>query len=131
VTNSLDSGSAKMVKEMIRRYVSANKDCAAIWSTHRLEEISQICDKVVMIEAGRMVSAFLAEDLFQSSDYMLKVENLNGQIEAFCEKTGFKTEIRTAADKTNEILISGIDSGQFSRLVTMAVKDFGAYIIFA
>jgi len=131
VTNSLDPGSAKMVREMVRSYVSTQKDCAAVWSTHRLEEISQICDKVVMIKDGRIVSAFSAKDLSQSNDYMLKVENLNGQIEAFCEKTGFKTEIRTAADKTSEILISGIDSGKFSGIVTMAVKDFGAYIIFA
>jgi len=131
VTNSLDPGSAKMVRQMVRSYVSSRKDCAAIWSTHRLEEISQICDKVVMVDSGRIISAFLAKDLSRSDDYMLKVENLNGQIDTFCEKTGFKTKVRTAADKTNEIFISGIDSRQFGQIVSMAVKDFGAYIIFA
>lgn len=86
VTNSLDPGSAKMVKEMVRRYVSEQKGCAAVWSTHRLEEISQICDRVVMIDSGRIVSGGFTEDFTASFDYMLKVENLNGQIDAFCEK---------------------------------------------
>jgi ABC-type multidrug transport system ATPase subunit len=131
VTNSLDPGSAKMVKEMVRRYVSGNKDCAAVWSTHRLEEISQICDRVVMIDSGRIVSASLTEDINRSCDYMLKVEGLNGQIDAFCEKTGFRTKIRAVRDKTNELFISGISEKQFSQIVSMAVKDFGAYIIFA
>lgn len=131
VTNSLDPGSAKMVRQMVRSYVSTQKDRAAIWSTHRLEEISQICDEVVMIDSGKIVSADRVDQFSQSNDYMLKVENLNGQIDTFCEKTGFKTEVKTAADKTSQILISGIDSRQFSQVVSMAVKDFGAYVIFA
>ena len=131
VTNSLDPGSAKMVKEMVRRYVSGRKKRAAIWSTHRLEEISQICDKVVMIDSGRIISGGPVEDFGESCDYMLKIENLNGQIDAFCEKTGSMTKIRTTGDNTNEIFISGINQKQFSRIVSMVVKDFGAYIIFA
>ena len=131
VTNSLDPGSARMVREMIRRYISEQKGRAAVWSTHRLEEISQICDKVVMINSGRIVSNSLTKDFATSSDYMLKIENLNGQFDAFCEKTGCKTKIRTAGDNINELFISGISQKQFSRIVSMAVKDFGAYIVFA
>lgn len=131
VTNSLDPGSAKMVKEMARRYVSEQKGCAAIWSTHRLEEISQICDKVVMIDSGRIIFSGPVEDFNGSCDYMLKIENLNGQIDAFCEKTGCRTKIRTARDNKNELVISNISRKQFSRIVSMAVKDFEAYIVFA
>ena len=78
-----------------------------------------------------LVHNFLAVHANVSNGYMLKVENLNGQINAFCERTGFKTKIRTTGDNTNEIFISGINQRQFSRIVSMAVKDFGAYIIFA
>ncbi len=133
MTNSLDPGSARMVKEMVRRYVSEKKGCAAVWSTHKLEEISQICDKVVMIDSGRIIAGSLVEDCDDSSasEYVLKLENLNGQIEAFCKKTGCKTKVRPAKDNTNELVISGINQKQFSRIVSMAVKDFGAYIIFA
>lgn len=133
VTNSLDPGSAKKVKEMVRGYVSGQKGRAAVWSTHRLEEISQICDKAVMIDSGRIIAEDLVEDYNDSSatEYMLKFENINGQIEAFCEKTGCITKVRPAKGNANELIISGINSRQFSQIVSMAVKDFGAYIIFA
>ena len=132
-TNSLDPGSAKMVKEMVRKYVLEQKGRAAVWSTHRLEEISQICDKVVMIDSGRIISGGLVDDFADSSanEYVLKLENLNGQIEAFCKKTGFKTKVQPTKDNTNELVISGINQKQFSQVVSMAVKDFGACIIFA
>ena len=84
-----------------------------------------------MIDSGRITSGGPVEDFGGSCDYMLKIENLNGQIDAFCEKTGSRTKIRTTGDNTNEIFISGINQKQFSKIVSIAVKDFGAYIIFA
>jgi ABC-type multidrug transport system ATPase subunit len=132
-TNSLDPGSSKLVKEMIRGYVSDKKDCAAIWSTHRLEEISQICDKVVMIDSGKIISEGLVEDFADSStgEYLLKLENLNGQFDAFCKNTGCQTEVRLGKDNKNELVISGISQQKFSQIVSMAVKDYGAYVLFA
>ena len=132
-TNSLDPSSAKMVKEMVRKYVSEQKSRAAVWSTHRLEEISQICDKVVMIDSGRIISGGLVDDFADSStsEYVLKLGNLNGQVEAFCKKTGCRTKVQSTKENTNELVISGINQKQFSQVVSMAVKDFGACIIFA
>lgn len=52
VTNSLDAPSAQRVKLLVRDYVSVERDCAAVWSTHRLEEISEICDRVLAISKG-------------------------------------------------------------------------------
>jgi len=54
VTNSLDPASARDVRSLVRRYVSARKGRAAIWSTHRLEEVPAICDTVLAIEKGRV-----------------------------------------------------------------------------
>jgi len=66
VTNSLDGPSTAYVKEMVREYVSARADCSGVWSTHRLEEIYEICDKVVVIEEGNMEFFGPAEDLKDS-----------------------------------------------------------------
>jgi ABC-2 type transport system ATP-binding protein len=133
VTNSLDPDSVKMVKDMVRRYVSENKDRAAVWSTHRLEEVSQICDKVVIIDSGKIVSGGFAEDFTSSStgEYLLKLENLNGQFDAFCKKIDCQTKIQLGKDNKNELIISGISQQKFSQIVSMAVKDFGAYVVFA
>ncbi len=53
-TNSLDPPSAHEVKSLVRTYVSSWEGCAAIWSTHRLEEIGEICDKALVIHQGRV-----------------------------------------------------------------------------
>ena len=133
VTNSLDPGSSKMVKDMVRRYVSEQRDCAAIWSTHRLEEISQICDRAVMIDSGRIISGGLVENFISNSTdrYLLKLENINGQLDIFRGKINCCSEVRTGKDNKNEIVIIGINQQKFSQIVSMAVKDFGAYVIFA
>jgi ABC-2 type transport system ATP-binding protein len=52
VTNSLDCESAAIVKHLIRSYVSKEQNRAAVWSTHRTEEIREICDSVLTIEWG-------------------------------------------------------------------------------
>jgi len=54
VTNSLDPASARGVRSLVRRYVSARGGRAAIWSTHRLEEVPAICDTVLAIDKGRV-----------------------------------------------------------------------------
>jgi ABC-2 type transport system ATP-binding protein len=53
-TNSLDPPSARRVKSLVRDYVSGGPERAAIWSTHRLEEIGEICDTVLVINHGRV-----------------------------------------------------------------------------
>ena len=131
VTNSLDLLSAEMVKDIVRQYVSDRKGCAAVWSTHRFEEISQICDGVAIIDSGRIISRDYVEDAAACSDYILRLENLNGQLETLCKKAGCCTKVRAAQDNTSELFISDISRRQFSRIVSMAVKDFGAYVIFA
>ncbi|MHC4478311.1 MAG: ABC transporter ATP-binding protein [Planctomycetota bacterium] len=52
VTNSLDPYSAQSVKSLVRAYVCSRNGGAAVWSTHRQEEIAEICDKVLLIENG-------------------------------------------------------------------------------
>lgn len=51
-TNSLDAPSAQRVKSLVREYVSTKSGCAAVWSTHRLGEISEICDLALVISKG-------------------------------------------------------------------------------
>lgn len=133
VTNSLDQCSSKIVKDMTRSYVSNKKDCAAIWSTHRCEEISEICDKVVTINSGKIISeSFNVASIDNYADkYLLKLDKLNGQFEAFCQKIDCSTKVSFDKDNKNELVISGISQQKFSQIVSIAVKDFGVYVIFA
>ncbi len=54
VTNSLDSNSAQSAKSLVREYVSAGNGRVGVWSTHRFEEIDEICDKVLVINKGNV-----------------------------------------------------------------------------
>ncbi len=53
-TNSLDPASAHEVKSLVGTYISSCKGRAGIWSTHRLEEIGEICNKALVIDEGRV-----------------------------------------------------------------------------
>lgn len=52
VTNSLDVPSTQSVKSLVREYISSQSGCAGVWSTHRLEEIIEVCDKLLVINKG-------------------------------------------------------------------------------
>lgn len=53
VTNSLDPVSAKRTKEFVREYVSAEPGRVGVWCSHRLEEIGEICDRVLVLKQGQ------------------------------------------------------------------------------
>lgn len=52
LTNSLDPLASRNVKRLVREYVSEGSGRAALWSTHRLEEITEMCDRAVVMERG-------------------------------------------------------------------------------
>lgn len=83
VTNSLDFPSARSVKSLVREYVSNQNGCGGVWSTHRFEEIGEICDKVLVINKGRVKFFGSVSDLKSKCDYKVtypKDKNLNGEV---------------------------------------------------
>jgi ABC-2 type transport system ATP-binding protein len=135
-TNSLDPQSAAMVKRAVRAYVSNTKSCAAAWSTHRLEEISEICDRVITIDAGMICYDGKIHDFCIKnqpySDYVLKAMNLNGSFEPFRQRVS--PSIHTDASQNGDVaefVFHQISGQQFAHIVTMAVKEYEAYIMFA
>ena len=53
LTNSLDPQSAQVTKQIVRDYIAEGHNRIAVWSSHRLEEIREICDKVLVMDQGR------------------------------------------------------------------------------
>jgi len=53
LTNSLDPQSSQLTKEIVHDYVAGGNNRVAVWSSHRLEEIKEICDKVLVMDQGR------------------------------------------------------------------------------
>jgi ABC-2 type transport system ATP-binding protein len=87
VTNSLDPPSAERVKSFVREYVCNADNRTGVWSTHRLEEIAEVCDKVLMIDKGTIWFYGSAED-FQngkagSAGGLPQAGSFNGKPNAF------------------------------------------------
>lgn len=59
-TNGLDPTQIRGVREMLR---SLLKDCTILLSTHILNEVEQACDRVIMINNGRIKAADTPENL--------------------------------------------------------------------
>lgn len=70
VTNSLDASSVQRVKSLVREYVSAGLGSATVWSTHRFEEIGEVCDRVLAISKGSVKFSCSAGDLKGKHDTM-------------------------------------------------------------
>jgi ABC-2 type transport system ATP-binding protein len=68
VTNSLDAPSAQKVKSLVREYVSTEICSAAVWSTHRFEEIGEVCDRVLAINKGSVKFSCPVGDLKDKYD---------------------------------------------------------------
>jgi len=136
LTSSLDPESNRMVKRLVRAYVSHTPNCAALWSTHRLEEIVEICDRVLVIDRGKItflgdVTKFNDERPERSS-YVLRTRDLNGGQEAFCRNCPGAMNVKSSkTGGISEFVFGDITSDEFGKIVTMAVKDYGAYVIFA
>lgn len=136
VTNGLDFSSAKMVKNLIREYVWRRGDCAAVWSTHRFEEIAEVCDRVIMIEDGNISFNGRASDFhnrtLRKTDYLLKAGNVNGQYEAFYKRCSKSMEVSASQDgDVSKFIFRDISNEDFGRVVAMVMKDYGACVIFA
>jgi len=83
VTNSLDPPSAQSVKSLVREYVSSRNGYGGVWSTHRHEEIGEICDKVLVINKGRVKYFGPVNEIKSRCDYKVtcsKNRNLNGEV---------------------------------------------------
>ena len=83
ITNSLDPQSTQSIKAIVRDYVSSRKECCGVWSTHRLEEIGEICDEVLIINEGCAKYFESVSELTKRCDYecgFLKDINLKGEV---------------------------------------------------
>ncbi len=60
-TNGLDPQGTREVRTLVREL--AAEGCTVLVSSHLLAEIEQVCDRVVVMRAGRMVTAGTLDDL--------------------------------------------------------------------
>jgi len=86
-TSGLDPAGRKEVRELIQSLKAAGK--SIFLSSHILSEVEQICDRVIIIDHGRLVRAGLLEELRgQTSQVELVVDELPETLEAELRERG-------------------------------------------
>jgi ABC-2 type transport system ATP-binding protein len=55
-TNSLDAHWDHVLREYVRRWARGGPRRAVVWSTHRMDEVDSLCDQVLWLQEGRLVS---------------------------------------------------------------------------
>lgn len=82
-TNGLDVMSTRAVREIIRR-LRAEGHCV-VFSSHVMQEISALCDRIIVMAKGRIAAAGTPDEIRQLTGH----ENLE---DAFVALAGFETE---------------------------------------
>jgi sodium transport system ATP-binding protein len=82
-TNGLDVMSTRAVRELIRDL--RREGCCVLFSSHIMQEVSALCDRIVVIAQGRTVASGTADELRQKTGK----DNLEDAIVAL---SGFESE---------------------------------------
>ncbi len=87
-TNGLDVMTTRNLREVIRRLRDAGK--CVLFSSHVMQEVSALCDQIVIIAHGVVVATGCAEELLAASG----CDNLE---DAFVALTGEKLDAEASA----------------------------------
>lgn len=99
-TSGLDPKQVSEIRELIKAY---GKNHTILISSHILSEISQMCDKVIIIDKGEIVAVDTPENLETKTTNNLSLEiivdDLNNSIQVLKEKIPEITDIDFVEDK--------------------------------
>lgn len=80
LTKSLDPVSARHIREIIREKIVNERGATVVFATHRLEEVENLCDGIVVLDKGRVRFGGTLEELKARMEtpeiYRLRVSNL-------------------------------------------------------
>ncbi len=99
--SGLDPLNANLIKDEI--YALAKKGSTIIFSTHRMEQVEEICDHIVLVNLGKKIlDGTVAEIKQQYKEYIFAVETPNPVLVK--DNTLFSV-IEKEANNTNKVLI--------------------------
>lgn len=81
-TLGLDVGSSREVRHFIRNWINNNRDRTLLLTTHYMVEAEELCDRVAIINHGRVLACdtpeALKRRLHQEAIYRIEISPLNG-----------------------------------------------------
>ena len=117
-TRSLDPVSARTLRHFLRDEIAARRGCTVLLATHNAEEAFEFCDRVAVLDRGRLLACGPARALaHQYGDETHQVWTTEPEHGAFAElvRQGLAYDLRLAEARENEW-----------RCVELAVRDGSA-----
>ena len=75
--SGLDPLNANLIKDEI--YGLAQRGCTIIFSTHRMEQVEEICDKIVLVNLGKKILDGTVQDIkqqFKENKFKIKLREI-------------------------------------------------------
>jgi len=107
-TLGLDVGASRDIRSFVRNWVAAKTDRTVLLTTHYMAEADDLCDRVAIINAGKVLScdspAVLKKHLQREAIFHLDVSPLrNGMLGVFNNLPGVRQATHTALDGKSEL----------------------------
>ncbi|MEX0788797.1 MAG: ABC transporter ATP-binding protein [Anaerolineales bacterium] len=128
-TLGLDVGAAREVREFIRRWMRESPDRTVLLTTHTMVEADELCDRVSIINKGRVLACDTPKALKQRLQhdvlFQLQVSPLNGAApEAFERIPGVRRVVHRPGDGRATLEISLENDGILPAVVSqLAAQD--------
>ncbi len=115
-TNGLDPSGIAEMRELIPSLASEN-GCTVMLSSHRMEEISQICGEIIIIHEGKIAASGSVEELSRTGSYIeIICDDAEAAIKLLSRSDGVE-RVEGAGAGMVRVFSAGIGSSAINRIL--------------
>lgn len=139
-TSALDPQTTRSILALIKE-IQKKMNLTVVMITHQMEVVRDACDRVAVLENGKVVEEGLVSDIFASpksavtKDFLSNLTNVKDSIVKLSDKTGHYT-LRFSSSTTSEPIISRVtkETGALFNIVAAGVqyiedKKYGVMVL--
>ena len=116
-TNGLDPGQTQHMRELIKARAAT---ATVILSTHIMQEVSAVCDRVLIMRDGELVVNARLEDLQRTNDIELFTSS---SIETVREALGNRAQVKAAGDRMIVTTQNALENKNVDEIASLLVKS--------
>ena len=139
-TSALDPQTTRSILALIKE-IQKKMNLTVVMITHQMEVVRDACDRVAVLENGKVVEEGLVNDIFAhpksavTKDFLSNLTNVKESIVKLSDKTGHYT-LRFSSSTTSEPIISRVtkETGALFNIVAAGVqyiedKNYGVMVL--
>lgn len=125
-TNGLDPTQTDQMRQLLRRIADT---ATVILSTHIMQEVEALCDRVLIMSSGRMVVDENLQNLQRSNQLLVQTHHDSRDVKKLMKTIDGVQQIQTLPENTFQItLVDGVDGQRVSSAVAHILVSEGAHL---